>query len=262
MAKRNEVEDEPEAATAKKRTPKPPQGTWGAVRSHLAGRVDPLTSAILVFPLFLVYQLGILASKGQNGVDFVTSALIELSQRDLGNYLIALAGMLVVYAAMLIILRKRGRFNPKSFIPVLLESTFYAFTMGTLILAIMSKMSGFVPGLAIFGDGPGPIDILVISAGAGIHEELIFRLIGMGGLSWLLTSMMGKRKAWIVALVVSSLVFSLAHHLGPAGEAFTFAAFIYRALAGVFFALVYQLRGFAVAVWTHTIYDVYVLSFA
>ncbi|MCA9638481.1 MAG: CPBP family intramembrane metalloprotease, partial [Myxococcales bacterium] len=61
-------------------------------------------------------------------------------------------------------------------------------------------------------------------------------------------------------LVISSLVFSLAHHVGPAAEAFTFDAFVYRTLAGVFFAIVYQLRGFAVAAWTHALYDVYVLS--
>ena len=39
-----------------------------------------------------------------------------------------------------------------------------------------------------------------------------------------------------------------------------YAALIVIALAGVFFALVYQLRGFAVAAWTHALYDVYVLS--
>ena len=102
--------------------------------------------------------------------------------------------------------------------------------------------------------------MVVISAGAGLHEELIFRVIGMGGLGFLLAGITGPRRAWIFALVLSSLIFSLAHHLGPAGEVFTFAAFVYRALAGVFFALVYQLRGFAVAAWTHALYDVYVLS--
>jgi membrane protease YdiL (CAAX protease family) len=100
----------------------------------------------------------------------------------------------------------------------------------------------------------------VISAGAGLHEELIFRLIGISGLSWLLAGAMGEKQAWVMALLISSLTFSLAHHLGPNGEAFEFAAFSYRALAGVMFALIYQVRGFAVAVWTHTIYDVYVLS--
>ena len=100
----------------------------------------------------------------------------------------------------------------------------------------------------------------VISAGAGLHEELIFRVLGMGGLGFLLSGLTGRRRAWLFALVLSSLIFSLAHHVGPAGEPFTYAAFVYRSLAGVFFAMVYQLRGFAVAAWTHALYDVYVLS--
>lgn len=236
-------------------------GTAGTLANHLSGRVDPLTSAILVFPLFLIYQAGILASAGQNGVDFVTSALIELSARDMGNYLVVLAVMLVAYAAILVILRKRGSFHPRAFLPVVIESTFYALTMGTLILFVMSKI-GVRPGLSTGGGGPNPLDVIVISAGAGLHEELIFRVIGMGGIAWLLAGITGPKRAWIAALVVSSLAFSLAHHLGPAGEAFSFAAFTYRALAGAFFALVFHVRGFAVAAWTHALYDVYVLSLA
>ena len=53
-----------------------------------------------------------------------------------------------------------------------------------------------------------------------------------------------------------------AHHVGPHGESFAFDAFVYRALAGVFFGIVYHLRGFAVAVWSHALYDVYVFTSA
>ena len=68
-------------------------------------------------------------------------------------------------------------------------------------------------------------------------------------------------RAWTAALVVSSLAFAAVHHVGPAGEEWTAVAFVYRTLAGAYFGVVYQLRGFAVAAWTHTLYDVYVLSF-
>jgi hypothetical protein len=250
----------------------------GTLGNHLAGRVDPLTSAILVFPLFMIYQLGILLSRGLNGVDFVTASFVQLCERDLGNYLIVLSGMLVAYAAILLLLRQRESFDPKAFVPVLAESAFYALTMGSIILFVMHRFVELVPGLATGFHGPagssgpaGPLaaamssglnflDVVVISAGAGLHEELIFRLLGVGGLSWLLAGAMGEKQAWVAALVLSSLTFSLAHHLGPSGEAFEFAAFTYRALAGVMFALIYQVRGLAVAVWTHAIYDIYVLS--
>jgi hypothetical protein len=240
--------------------------TMGTLGNHLSGRVDPLTSAILVFPLFMIYQLGILLSRGLNGVDFVTASFVQLCERDLGNYLIMLSGLLVGYAAILLLLRQRDSFDPKAFVPVLAESAFYALTMGSIILFVMHRFVELVPGLATgqlaaaLASGLNFLDIVVISAGAGLHEELIFRLLGIGGLSWLLAGAMGEKQAWVMALLISSLTFSLAHHLGPSGEAFEFAAFCYRALAGVMFALIYQVRGFAVAVWTHAIYDVYVLS--
>ena len=248
------------------RRPRRP-ATKGTLANHLSGRVDPLTSAILIFPLFIVYQLGILLSRGLNGVDFVTASLVELCERDLANYLVILTSLLLVYAAVLLLLRQRDTFDPRAFVPVLAESSFYALTMGSIILFVMHRFVELVPGLTVSAElsaalasGLGFLDVIVISAGAGLHEELIFRLLGVGGLSWLLAGAMPERQAWISALVVSSLVFSLAHHVGPSGEAFEFAAFTYRALAGVFFALIYQVRGLAVAVWTHTIYDVYVLA--
>lgn len=241
--------------------------TKGTLLNHLSGRVDPLTSAILVFPLFIIYQLGILLSRGLNGVDFVTASLVQLCERDLGNYLVILSGMLLAYAAILLLLRQRDTFDPKAFVPVLAESTFYAVSMGSIILFAMHRFVELVPGLSVgapltaaLAQGLSLLDVIVISAGAGLHEELIFRLIGVGGLSWLLAGAMGEKQAWISALIVSSLVFALAHHLGPQGEPFSFAAFVYRSLAGVFFALIYQVRGLAVAVWTHSIYDIYVLG--
>lgn len=223
-----------------------------------------------MFPLFLTYQIGILAGsgRGQNGVDFVTRSLIELSDRDVTNYLVILGVMVLAYAAVLLVLRARGSFHPRVFVPMLLESSFYALVMGSIIVFVMYEFLGVSPELYVPGsrpgvaitDGTGPLDVLVISAGAGFHEELSFRVVLMGGLAWLLTGLTGPRRAWLLALVLSSFAFSIAHHVGPLGEPFTFAAFVYRTLAGLFFALVYRIRGFAVAAWTHALYDVYVLT--
>lgn len=234
--------------------------------AHLRGRIDGLTSAVLVFPLFVFYQVGILTGKGQNGVDFITRSLIDVSQRDVSNYLAVMGAMLIAYLAVLAILWRRGTFHPRAFLPMLLESTFYALIMGSVIVYVMSQFLGVLPGLAVpelaVSGQRGPLDVLVISAGAGFHEELIFRVGIMGGLAWVLTGITGRSKAWLIALLVSSFAFSIAHHIGPAGEVFQFSAFTYRFLAGVFFAAVYQVRGFAVAAWTHALYDVYVLSAA
>lgn len=226
----------------------------------MRGRIEGLDSAVLVFPLFLVYQVGILGGRGQNGVDLLTRQLVAVAERDVSNYLAVLAIALIAYAAVLVVLSRRGRFHPRVFAPMLLESSLYALAMGSIIVFVMHRFLGALPGLSIATPGVG--DAIVISAGAGFHEELVFRVLLMGGLAWALTGLTGERRAWMAALVVSSLVFSLAHHVGPAGEAFSFAAFTYRTLAGAFFAIVYRVRGFAVAAWTHALYDLYVLGLA
>ncbi len=95
--------------------------------------------------------------------------------------------------------------------------------------------------------------------GAGVYEEALFRLalipVCFGLLRVLRTPQILASAATIT---VSSLLFSLAHHAGTPGEAFTWFAFVFRWLAGVFFAWVFVVRGFGVAVGTHTAYDLFV----
>jgi membrane protease YdiL (CAAX protease family) len=231
------------------------------LRRHFSGRLDPFTSAVLVFPLFLTYQIGILAgAKGRNGADYITEALIRLCSRDLATYLQVLAGMVVVYALGLAWLRRRGRFHPRAFLPMLAESALYGFFMGGVIQVVIVRADRVLPLLAL--GGPDLTDVVVISAGAGFFEELVFRAVGMGGLMRLTALPMiplGRLAGMLVALVVSSVVFSLVHHVGPGGEPFTNLAFVYRALAGMIFGLIWYFRGFAVAAWTHALYDVFVL---
>jgi membrane protease YdiL (CAAX protease family) len=233
------------------------------MRRVLSVRPGSLDTALFVFPLFLVYQVGIVSGgAGRNGADFLTTLLIESFNRDLSSYRIFFALLMLAYLLLLAWLRRSGRFHPRSFLPMLFESSIYALCMGSLILLVINNLLGFVPGLAAGGDpaSRAPVEIVVISAGAGLHEEFIFRAGLMGGLARLLERPMGPRAGWGSALLLSSLVFAAVHHLGVAGEDFTTAAFVYRALAGVFFGIVYQLRGFAVVAWTHALYDLYVLT--
>jgi hypothetical protein len=48
---------------------------------------------------------------------------LRYGKRTVTNYLIVLSGMLVGYAAILMLLRQRDSFDPKAFVPVLAEST-------------------------------------------------------------------------------------------------------------------------------------------
>jgi len=227
---------------------------------HFSGRIDAFTSAVLVFPLFLTYQIGILLSGGggRNGVDFTTSALIELSRRDPTTYLLVMIGASLAYAAAIAGLRRGGRFHLRAFVPMLLESGIYAFFMSSAIFLIMERSAELIPELALAARDA--VERVVISSGAGFHEELIFRVVLLGGLAWLLRVPLGTTLGWVAALLVSSLLFAAVHHLGPYAEPFSGGAFVYRSIAGALFGVLYRVRGFAVAAWTHALYDLLVLT--
>ena len=166
------------------------------------------------------------------------------------------AVIVVGFLLSILYLRHKRRFQFSDYIPLLAESTVYAVSMGSVILLVMQEVQ-------ILGPSPYQSSLLqsiTVSAGAGVHEELIFRLGLISGLATVTHRTTGMSIGLTFALVVafSSVAFSLAHYLGP-HESFEYFTFAYRTLAGLIFSMLYLFRGFAVAVYTHFLYDVYVL---
>jgi hypothetical protein len=237
-----------------------------AVSSYLEKSRDLSTSVILVFPLFVIYQLGLLATGGvRNGVDFVTNTLMSLAGHSFWNYFLINLGFLVVFGVALVWLRKSGTFNPRLWPKVIAESTVYAFFFGGFVVWIMSVMGLDVLLAAGAGSAAyGPFDSLILSVGAGLYEEIVFRLFLMGGLFWVGSRAL-KLPVWVAAVgavILSSLVFSGVHYIGALGDPFELGSFIFRFIAGAVLAVIFYLRGFAVAVYTHAIYDIIVMVFS
>jgi membrane protease YdiL (CAAX protease family) len=228
-------------------------------------RTDPLTSLVLIFPLFLIYELAIpFIPSAYNGADLVTSQIVRLLHGQLGVYIALNGALFLLFIVVVLLLRRQHRFDAALVAPLLIESGLYALTMGTLICFVMVDLLHIDPRLALpplraGAPSPGVLASVIIAIGAGVHEELVFRVGLFGGLDLLCGRVMGLSRLWsiAIALVVSATLFSAAHHV-IGGEPFRVGAFVYRLLCGVFFAGLYQLRGLSVAVYTHTLYDVYV----
>jgi hypothetical protein len=222
-----------------------------------------LTSLVLVFPLFLIYQVGVLFTLPMlNGADFLTVLLFRNLGLTQASYLAYTALVAVLFAIAVALLRRRQRFDPRLIIPVLLESAVYALTMGSLIIFVMTRVFGISPRLAGgLIQQQGLIARLVMSLGAGVYEETVFRLGILGGLVALCERLIGMQRwlALTTGLLVSSLLFSAMHHIPPYGDALQLGIFTFRVLAGICFGLLFWFRGFAVAVYTHALYDLYVL---
>ena len=100
---------------------------------------------------------------------------------------------------------------------------------------------------------------LMISLGAGIYEELLFRVILVAGLAWVARRGFGwgASAAGVFAVAVGALIFSAFHYIGPYGDRLELGSFTFRAVAGVLLSSLYLLRGFGITAWTHALYDVF-----
>jgi hypothetical protein len=114
------------------------------------------------------------------------------------------------------------------------------------------------------GGGGGLWGDIVTGVGAGIYEELVFRLILICLLMMLFQDVlrMDKDLAVIFSVLISAFLFSVHHHFFYVnghfgqGEPFVWMTFLFRMLAGIYFAVIYTVRGFGIVSGSHAFYDI------
>jgi len=95
--------------------------------------------------------------------------------------------------------------------------------------------------------------------GAGVYEEVLFRL-GLLPVAYAVFRLMrlGRIQASVLAVLLSSVFFAGAHYIGPTADELTLFSFTFRAMAGMFFAGLFVVRGFGITVGCHAMYDLLV----
>jgi hypothetical protein len=143
-----------------------------------------------------------------------------------------------------------------------LEAVALAWVFGLIVGALTSNVVG---APAIIGASPiaslGWPSRLMLSLGAGIYEELLFRVILVTALAAGARALLGwtAEAAGAFGVIVGALAFSAVHYIGPYGDHLTLYSFVFRMIAGIFFSALYVLRGFGITAWTHALYDVLLL---
>ena len=101
---------------------------------------------------------------------------------------------------------------------------------------------------------------LVFSVGAGIYEELLFRLIAIALLHLLLVDVLGLPDSYgaVGAVSLSAVAFAM-YHFSPTNP-FEWGKFLFYTAAGLYFAAVYVLRGFGIVAATHALYDILLVA--
>jgi membrane protease YdiL (CAAX protease family) len=126
-----------------------------------------------------------------------------------------------------------------------------------LVLAQIAVRALPLAGIDDFGALPLGARIAV-SIGAGLYEELVFRLL----LIWLLLTVLvdfvkfSRRVAVPIAVGLSALAFTVYHPLHDADGTFIAQRFAFYLVAGVYFGVLLLMRGFGIVVATHALYDI------
>lgn len=236
------------AAKAKDEKKTPTPGTY---------RTDAVTDIALTMPIFVAYHIGVAFLPVRNAADIVTSRLAALADHSRLLYmgLTGALGLAVVLA--LFAFGHRDKLKVSTFALVVVEGIVYAITMRYL-----AGLATSVLPLAGPAAGDDRLTAIVMSLGAGFYEEMAFRVLAFGlGAKFLLH--LDDWPKWLVLplwAIACAAGFSIWHHLGPSGEPFELRAFVFRTVCGLVFTVIYQFRGFAPAVWTHALYDLWVMA--
>lgn len=228
----------------------------------------PFPSLLLVAPLVIVYEGGVLYLGGtapaglRTGADtWMRSVLSSLGTAD--HWLLPLLVILILLSWQVISFRD-WRFTPGILAGMVVESFVWAVALlgiSRLIDLGFSYLEHARPTLLAVDSARGhqSLSSLIGYIGAGVYEETLFRLMLVPVLYRSLRLLQAPQVfSSALAVTGSALLFALAHHAGSPPEQFTWFAFVFRWMAGVFFAWIFVLRGFGIAVATHTMYDILV----
>jgi Type II CAAX prenyl endopeptidase Rce1-like len=227
----------------------------------------PLASLAFVAPLLLVYEAGILWLGPQamrNGADVWLRQFLDLL--GFSQYFLLPLLTVSLLAGWHHVTREPWRVSPKVLYAKLTECLVLAVTL-VIIARVQANVQSLMthqppPAVLHASLGTGIASVcrrFVSFMGAGIYEELLFRLMLLPTVAALLR-WLGCKPIWSVAgaAVLTGLIFAGAHHIGTLGEPFQWYAFGFRAIAGVFFAALFLCRGFGIAAGTHAAYDMLV----
>jgi hypothetical protein len=230
---------------------------------YLGSTLHPWPCLVFLLPLLLSYEAGVLWLGGaqpdvlRNGAD----AWLRWGLEAFGLHQLYWAPVLIVVIFLGWSWTRRWD-RPAKLAAVcrgmIIESLVFAGGLFGLSHVLGPLVNNLSIRLSEGAEAAG-IGQIITFVGAGIYEELLFRLLFFLALGWLVRLAGATRLiSAVIMTVASATVFAAAHHVGPYGESFDRSIFIFRILAGSYFALLYQLRGFGIAVGTHTCYDVLV----
>jgi hypothetical protein len=233
---------------------------------------SPRYSLLFALPLLVFYQvLAVAVPAGpqggvRNGADVLLQSAFAWLAGSWGPRLfmacLIVAGLWFVAKDLR---ANPGRLRAAVFGLMLAESIGLALIFGIVVGGLTAALLGAPPPpLTLIAGVQTQLSrgtVLMLSLGAGIYEELLFRVLLVGLFAWIGRRVLGFRPliAGTGAAIVGALIFSAFHYIGPFGDPWQLYSFVFRTIAGLFFSALYLTRGFGITAWTHALYDVFLV---
>ena len=255
----------------------PLEGAGGGRSGSLEHSRTPLVSLAFVLPLMIVYEVGTAGQSAGGGPAAPQAApqhviAFTLLQRFFELFGATARHLPAMAAAGILLAWHLARKDPWKVRWTALGGIAAEGTLLSVpLIALSVALAHLFRGLPLAGHGGSAMeslpskDLVVLCLGAGLYEELVFRLIVLTVLSLVVRDLLlfPARTTGVVVVALSALMFSAYHYLGDETFRWHTAAgwrtFAFRTLAGIYFGVLFFTRGFGVTSATHAAYDILVL---
>jgi membrane protease YdiL (CAAX protease family) len=246
-------------------TPKPKKSVAATTEplDYWRESARPLVALVFIAPMLAAYEGGMLllgSAAPRNGADVWLRHWLDLV--GFGQFF-----LLPAAACAILLAWHHTRGEPWKLRPgVLAGMSLESLLLGFLLLVLAQVQGSLLPMQTAASEVASSAEESLVArmvcyCGAGIYEELLFRLMLIPALAGLLQLAGAARGASLAAAVVlASVLFSAAHYrvFTSVGDEFAWFSFLFRVLAGLFFSVLFVRRGFGIAAGAHALYDVFV----
>ncbi len=263
----------PHASRSHRRRALPRAGAVGVLDDYLEVSAGALHSLAIILPLLIAYEIGtsLYLGSAAGGIETIRAHSILLAffaDFGIAGRFVPAAALVVSLLALHLFKRERWRLRP-GYLPVMvIEGALWTLPLlvGGQVLGRLlgSGGSDAAAGAGALAAGLEQLSVparLTLSIGAGLYEEMLFRMVGIALVHAALVDVVGVRPSHgqIGAIAITGATFAAYHDLavGSAGVEWARVAFYFG--AGIFFGAVYLARGPGIAVLVHAVYDALVL---
>jgi hypothetical protein len=276
--------------------------------SYLERTSRPICAVIFLLPFIVFYEVGTFLINtdilNQSQIRVVAFVWMQDMLASLGfsgkfAWVAPPLAVVVILIALQITSRRPWHFWLSDALPMAVECMLLAVPL--IVLTLFLNSAGSQNDVAWFGDGTeqaqsalpsnssfligrglsllaGQIESLemkhsllaniVTGIGAGIYEELVFRLILICLLMMLFQDIfrISHKESIVLSVLISAALFSAHHHIDflsgqpNTNDPFNLTEFIFRTIAGVYFAALFAIRGFGITAGTHAFYNIIAVS--